>query len=255
MDPSQIPAFVNLADILGTSVDTALYVAVGILLASIIFVLLVVRYTFSWKKNDTIALVGLCGAGKTSLFYQLRDGSVHGGTVTSMVPNEGRFVLNSEISKNPKARPVHVIDLPGHPRLSNHVDEVAPSARGIVFVVDAIDFMQQMRANAELLYGILTKKAVVKRRIPILIACNKTDKVSAHAPDFIRRVLEKEIDKLRTTRKAISSADLASEVSLGVEGEPFKFTQCVNRITLVDAAVTAGKLSEIEHFIRELVRP
>lgn len=30
---------------------------------------------------------------------QLRDGSSHQGTVTSMEPNEGTFVLHSEITK------------------------------------------------------------------------------------------------------------------------------------------------------------
>lgn len=30
---------------------------------------------------------------------QLRDGSSHQGTVTSMEPNEGTFVLHSEIAK------------------------------------------------------------------------------------------------------------------------------------------------------------
>lgn len=36
---------------------------------------------------------------KNTILIQLRDGSSHQGTVTSMEPNEGLFVLNSETSK------------------------------------------------------------------------------------------------------------------------------------------------------------
>jgi signal recognition particle receptor subunit beta len=43
------------------------------------------------------------------------------------------------------------------------------------------------------LYDILTKAAVVKKRAPVLIFCNKTDKVTAHSKEFIRKQLEKEM--------------------------------------------------------------
>ena len=35
----------------------------------------------------------------TLIICQLRDGSAHQGTVTSMEPNEGSFVLHSETTK------------------------------------------------------------------------------------------------------------------------------------------------------------
>lgn len=43
------------------------------------------------------------------------------------------------------------------------------------------------------LYDILTKESVVKKKIPLLLLCNKVDKVTAHSKDFIRRQLEKEM--------------------------------------------------------------
>ena len=43
------------------------------------------------------------------------------------------------------------------------------------------------------LYDILTKASVVKKKIPLLILCNKVDKVTAHTKEFIRRQLEKEM--------------------------------------------------------------
>lgn len=41
-------------------------------------------------------LVGPCDAGKTTLFLQLRDGTVGMGTVASMQPNEADIRLKSD---------------------------------------------------------------------------------------------------------------------------------------------------------------
>eukprot|EP00897_Mesotaenium_endlicherianum_P006380 jgi/Mesen1/5770/ME000292S04832 len=256
MDPTSIPAVLDLAKALNISVDEAVYVSIAVLLAALLVSLLVIRLSLGGKKRDTVLLLGLCGAGKTSLFYQLRDGTRHGGTVTSMEPNEGCFPLHSPtISKSrSKPRPVHVVDLPGHPRLRPKVDAVLPHTRAIVFVIDALDFMPNLRANAEFLYEVLTKRMVASRKIPVLLACNKMDKVTAHSVDFIRKQLEKEIDKLRASRSAISDADLTSEVLLGTEGESFKFTQCANKVSAVEASVKENNLKEIEAFIREQVK-
>ena len=57
-------------------------------------------------------------------------------------------------------------------------------------------------------------------------------------------------EKLRFTRNAVSDADVASEVKLGKEGEPFKFTQCVNKVTVEEAAVITNQITVIEEFIR-----
>ena len=43
------------------------------------------------------------------------------------------------------------------------------------------------------LYDVLTKASVVKKKIPVLILCNKTDKVTAHTKEFIRKQMEKEM--------------------------------------------------------------
>ena len=43
------------------------------------------------------------------------------------------------------------------------------------------------------LYDILTKATVAKKRVPMLIFCNKTDKVTAHSKEFIKKQLEKEM--------------------------------------------------------------
>jgi signal recognition particle receptor subunit beta len=33
----------------------------------------------------------------------------------------------------------------------------------------------------------------VKKKVPVLLTCNKLDKVTAHSSDFIRKQLEKEM--------------------------------------------------------------
>lgn len=250
---ADLPGVVDIRKALGVNANVALLVAIGVLLAAFFVTLLVVRVTLGGRKRDTIVILGLPGSGKTTLFYQLRDGTSYGGTVTSMEPNEGRFPLHSEVSRK-GARAVHCVDVPGHPRLRPRADDYIPQAAGLVFVVDALDFLPQLRAAAELLYDVLTKWAVAARRVPLLLVCNKMDNITAHSVDFIRKQLEKEMDKLRVTRRAISAADVSTDVVLGVEGEPFKFAQCRNRVSFCEASALKGQLSAVEAFIREQVK-
>ncbi|KAK9097694.1 hypothetical protein Syun_024739 [Stephania yunnanensis] len=230
-----------------------IYVAVGVLVLTLI-IFLSIRL-FKRTKSNTIILAGLSGSGKTILFYQLRDGSSHQGTVTSMEPNEGTFVLHSESDKKGKIKPVRIVDVPGHARLRPKLDDYLPQAAGVVFVVDALDFLPNCRAAAEYLYDILTNAKVVKKKIPVVILCNKTDKVTAHTKEFIRKQLEKEIDKLRASRTAISSADISSEFTLGVNGEAFTFIQCHNKVSVAESSGLTGDVVQVEQFIRENVRP
>ncbi|XVF52286.1 hypothetical protein PTKIN_Ptkin05aG0007000 [Pterospermum kingtungense] len=205
-----------------------LYAAIAVLFISTLL-LLSIRL-FKRTKTNTILLTGLSGSGKTVLFYQLRDGSSHQGTVTSMEPNEGTFVLNSESNK------------------------FLPQAAGIVFVVDSLEFLPNLHLVAEYLYDILTKASVVKKKIPLLICCNKSDKVTAHSKDFIKKQLEKQIDKLRASRTAISAADISSDFTLGVPGEAFTFSQCRNKVTVAEASGLTGEVAQVEQFIREHVK-
>lgn len=57
-----------------------------------------------------------------------------------MQPNEGIVKLKST-QDGGKEKTVHMIDLPGHPRLESYFFKNITAARGIIFVVDSIDFM------------------------------------------------------------------------------------------------------------------
>ena len=47
---------------------------------------------------------------------------------------------------------------------------------------------------AEELFEVLTHPSVSRRRVPILLACNKMDlETQAHSVDFVKRTLEKQV--------------------------------------------------------------
>ncbi|TQD75715.1 hypothetical protein C1H46_038739 [Malus baccata] len=205
------------------------------------------------------------GSGKTVLFYQLRDGSSHQGTVTSMEPNDGYFVLHSENSKGGKENSVHPIDVPGHSHLRAQLDDFLPQAAGIdlwlmlwssylivVLLLSEISSFQYKSYNMILKNGY--SATVVRKKIPVLILYNKTDKVTAHIKEFIRKQLEKEIEKLRASRSAISAADIANDFTLGVPGEVFSFSHRQNKVTVAEASGLTGEISRVEQFVREHVK-
>ncbi|KAL3530503.1 hypothetical protein ACH5RR_009825 [Cinchona calisaya] len=229
-----------------------LYAAVAVVGFTILLLILI--KLFKRTSSNTIVLTGLSGGGKTILFYQLRDGSSHLGTVTSMEPNEGTFVLHTETTKKGKIKPVHIVDVPGHSRLRAKLDEFLPQAAGVVFVVDAVEFLPNCRAASEYLYEVLTSASVVKKNTPVLILCNKVDKVTAHTKEFIRKQLEKEIDKLRASRTVVSEADVTNEFTLGTPGEAFAFSQCHNKVSIGEASGLTGEITQLEEFIRNLVK-
>ncbi|KAJ4837088.1 hypothetical protein Tsubulata_033512 [Turnera subulata] len=230
-----------------------LYAAAAVLVLTTLLLLFI--RLFKRSKSNTVVLTGLGGSGKTVLFYRLRDGPSHQGTVTSMGPNEGTFILHYESTKKGKIRPAHIVDVPGHSRLRTKLDDFLPQAACIVFVVDALEFLPNLSAVAEYLYDILTKASVVKKKVPLLICCNKTDKVTAHTMEFIRKQLEKEIEKLRASRSGMSEADIANDFTLGIPGEAFAFTHCINKVTIAEASGLTGEISQVEQFIREHVKP
>ena len=201
-------------------------------------------------KGDCVLFVGACGGGKTAMFQTLRSNEVFlDRTVTSMDVNETRTEVRS--TKLGKSRRVRLVDLPGHPRLRAKLDRYAPGAEVIVFVVDAVDFTTQRRAVAEHLFEVLSHPAVQRRRCPLLIACNKSEKITAHPADFVRKRLEKEIEALRATQGTL--ADTSGESGAGVigkDGVEFAFDHLTrNAVSAAACAVAGDDLESVREFI------
>ena len=71
-------------------------VALVVVVATVIFFILA-KVIFGKQGGDSVLLLGACGAGKTSLFQMLRDGSTFSGTITSMEENEDRFAVEGKL--------------------------------------------------------------------------------------------------------------------------------------------------------------
>lgn len=217
-------------------------------------------FTVWRKRSKMILFTGFSGSGRTELFLQLKDGTSQQGTVTSMEPNEDTFKLRpTSAPKEGKSKPVrifgipaYILDIPGnifntrgHILLQTYLIEVLPKSSCLIFVVDASEFMFDAQAVAEYLYDILTNEVVIRRKIPVLLTCNKMDKITALSSNSIKRHLEEELNKLRKLRSTQSDS-----VYLGVEGEdPFTFTQCSNEIRIAEVSALTGQVEQVKQFI------
>lgn len=108
-----------------------------------------------------------------------------------------------------------VIDTPGHGKLRldqglSHLKD--PTLTGVIFVVDAATFDSfdpSVRDAATYLHDALlllqkrrkAKGSKIKGETPVLIAANKQDLFTALPPGAVRVRLEKEIEKVRQSRR------------------------------------------------------
>ena len=76
--------------------------------------------------------------------------AVHGEAGTHSEPPTHRPpALAYPQATRPGARPVVVVDIPGHPRVRGALEGYAARAAGVVFVVDSVDFMPRKIEVAE----------------------------------------------------------------------------------------------------------
>lgn len=86
-----------------------------------------------------------------------------------------------------------LVDVPGHQRLRYRYTDYLPVTRAIIFVVDSTTLARQVRFVAEYLYDVLAQKQVQANQIPVLVACNKCDLITALPKDKIQQRLEDEM--------------------------------------------------------------
>lgn len=119
------------------------------------------------------------------------------------------------------------------------------------YQLDSVEFTSQRRAVAEQLFDVLSNPQVQRRRLPVLLVCNKSERITAHPVDFIRKRLEKEIDSLRATSGTLedTSGKGGAAPKVGRTGEEFQFAHLANKVSAVSLSVTEGELDEVKGFI------
>ncbi|KAI8982243.1 signal recognition particle receptor, beta subunit [Mycotypha africana] len=148
--------------------------------------------------------------------------------------------------------------MPGHDRVRYRYLDFLPVTRCIIYVIDSTTVNRQIRPVAEYLYDILAKPKVQKQRIPILIACNKSDMITALPVEKIKTLLEAEMNRLRATRTARVEQQQADvddeeeqEAYLGYEGENFKFDHVDNTVDFESCSVEKQELDNIKDWIMQ----
>ncbi|BGP54055.1 hypothetical protein JCM8202_003055 [Rhodotorula sphaerocarpa] len=146
------------------------------------------------RNTKTVLLVGPLAAGKTALFSKLVYGHVQ-PSYTSMKENEAvvstKWTPGAPSSEDKhelvdeKLRletPVHLVDIPGHPRLrTRSLAQYLPAADGIVFTIDGAAGLtgKHVRDAAEHLHVLLSLFALHSARQPnlppLLILLTKSD--------------------------------------------------------------------------------
>jgi len=219
-----------------------------------LIIILVISILFKKKSGNTILLTGVCDSGKTVLFFMLRDNESY-LTHTSMKENEGLFMLSSEIVGNiKKYKPVHLVDLPGHQRVRGKILNYIQSTAGIIFLIDAVSFPSTVRDIAEYLYQLFTDPRINKRRTPFFIVLNKSELINATTEFTAKDELEKELNRLRSTKRAVGGDKEEKTISIGVEGQDFKFEQLSHNVTFGKCSAKTANIKEVEQFIRKYVR-
>ncbi|CAI2182917.1 749_t:CDS:2 [Funneliformis geosporum] len=202
----------------------------------------------------TAIISRLSDSGKTSLFIKLRYGE-QVQTHTSMKENEGYIKLEDDGDPLTKV-PIHFVDVPGHEKLRFRFSDFIPITRGIIFIIDSSTCVKNVRSIAEYLYDIFSNKDVIKHHIPTLIACNKSDMITALPPERIQTILENELNQLRNTRtSALDHQDtsITDNVEfLGYENEIFKFEHLENEIRIEKCSVDKNEFKGIKTWVAEV---
>ncbi|KAF9164586.1 hypothetical protein DFQ27_002234 [Actinomortierella ambigua] len=222
---------------------TLLVLVIGLALVVLALNVAVVSKKSSKKKN-TVLITGLQFAGKTAIYYKIRNNKAV-ETVTSIKENEADVSIE-------EGKIIHLVDIPGHERLRFKFSEFMPIAGSVVFVIDSATIGRHTRQAAEYLYDILAHKISQKEKTPVLIACNKSDLLTAFKKDRIQTLLEGEMNKLRQTRTAALDTQDAEEnetVFLGFEGQDFSFLDLENEVEFIECSVERDDIDAVREWV------
>eukprot|EP00894_Picocystis_sp_ML_P004572 jgi/Pico_ML_1/55089/g839.t1 len=140
----------------------------------------------------------------------------------------------------------------GSPSLRFLLQKYAARCQGVLFVIDSVDFLPNVTLAAEHLLDILLLPDIAGPKIPILVACNKAERVTAHGVDFLRKRLEKEVEQLKSTRLSLVEDGMAKQLISGVgrTDKYFSFADCRNKVEFAKVSVYKGDIALVQKFIR-----
>jgi signal recognition particle receptor subunit beta len=174
--------------------------------------------------------LGPSGSGKTTLLHNVLFGTSP-QTVTSFSENE----LSGELHKSTNADKrsdrgkksvfVTLVDLPGVAQWRRLTLLRSATSGAIVVVVDVSEGVkgEVVSAAADLMFDLLTSKSALKFNQPILVVANKapTESSSSNSSSLeksLRKGLEEELVRLRSSRGAVAVAGEDDEDKGGVLG-------------------------------------
>lgn len=229
------------------------YLIIGGLVALILIIAVSIAFYIisspKQQKDDTsnsICIIGHPDSGKTKLFYHLIF-KKNFDTVTSQVMNSYFFDIDG--------KKVNIIDLPGHPRMKAKVLNTIRSAKGIIFAIDSETIVNNISNISGLLYDVLSTPEVLTNKTPILIVGTKSDLPKSKDSDFIKNILEEEINYSRKNRTRSDYVDqtFSQSIYIGDEDqEQFHFDQLNNKITFASISVFNSDIESVMNFIRLL---
>jgi signal recognition particle receptor subunit beta len=203
-------------------------------------------------RGDTLLLLGGSNAGKTSMYYKLATGSVP-QTLTSMKELDTVIQLKGKTAES-EEKSVKIVDFPGHPRLRGGLPNFLKRARGIVFVIDSTTVSDNVTPICQYLFEVMTTSSIAAQKLPLLIACNKSDLGSSSSLAKIKSTLETELDQLIDTTGSLEDTGDEDEgiITLKRSGEKFKFdSDATCKITFTACSAMKGDgISDVESFMR-----
>jgi len=173
------------------------------------------------QKGDVILLTGAMDVGKTTLVQYLRHGALPTyGTVPSMKLVEHRFVPSPKVvqlnaSDTSRLQGRRWIEVPGHPALRADIEKYASATVAQIIMLDAAN-PGTITAAAALLFDAVYVRDFLdsSRRVPILVACNKSDVADSASIKSILNAMEKDVEKCRVAALSASSTSSAADFSL-----------------------------------------
>ncbi|KAJ7063491.1 P-loop containing nucleoside triphosphate hydrolase protein [Mycena amicta] len=197
----------------GLSSQTLAAASLLLAVVALAFLVLFTRRT-SRAAGNHLLLVGPPDGGKTAILSTL--------VYNQPLPTHTSLQTNSSVITLPSAKKtLSVVDIPGHPRIRNQIDEYISDAKAIAFVVDVSTVSRNGPAVAEHLHIVLNAIMSLppSQVLPsLLILAHKSDLIksgtSAQAINRVKTILERELEK----RRVAQSGGVGVE-GLGSEGE------------------------------------